>query len=69
MSRCRWRVLVQPHTCYAVARLPRLNGKQRSLYPHRLVMDAKPGHSVIHKDEDGLNDVKANLHIRSAPRE
>ena len=39
----RWRVLVQPHTCYAVARLPRLFGKQRSLYLHRLIVRAGAG--------------------------
>ena len=38
----RWRVLVQPHTCYAVARLPRLYGKQRSLHLHRLILNAVP---------------------------
>ncbi len=65
----RWRILVQPHTCYAIARLPRLFGKQRSLYLHRLVMDAKPGQSVWHTDKDGLNNVRANLRIRGAPRE
>ena len=60
----RWRVLVQPHTCYAVARLPRLYGKQRSLYLHRLILHAGPGERVEHKDHDGLMNCRANLRIR-----
>lgn len=60
----RWRVLVQPHTCYAVARLPRLFGKQRSLYLHRLIVRAGPGERVEHVDHDGLMNCRANLRIR-----
>ncbi len=60
----RWRVLVQPHTCYAVARLPRLYGKQRSLYLHRLILRARPGERVEHVDRNGLMDCRANLRIR-----
>ena len=60
----RWRVLVQPHTCYAVARLPRLFGKQRSLYLHRLVMNAGSGERVEHVNGNGLMNCRANLRIR-----
>ena len=60
----RWRVLVQPHTCYAVARLPRLYGKQRSLYLHRLILNAGPGERVEHVDHNGLMNCRANLRIR-----
>lgn len=63
-GRYRWRVLVQPHTCYAVARLPRLYGKQRSLYLHRLIVRAGPGERVEHLDHDGLMNCRANLRIR-----
>jgi len=57
-------VLVQPHTCYAVARLPRLRGKQRSVYMHRLIVNAGPGERIEHKDHDGLMNCRANLCIR-----
>ncbi len=60
----RWRVLVQPHTCYAIARLPRLFGKQRSLDLHRLILNAGPGERVEHIDHDGLMNCRANLRIR-----
>lgn len=65
----RWRVLVQRHTCYAIARLPRREGKQRTLYMHRLITSAKPGQTVWHADRDGLRNVKSNLRIWGTPRD
>ena len=60
----RWRPLVQGRTAYAVARLPRLRDKQRSIYMHRLIVQAKPRERVEHRDGDGLNNVRANLDVR-----
>lgn len=62
----KWRPLVQGHTTYAVARLPRKDGKQRSLYMHRLITDAKPGERVLHTDRNGLNNTRQNLHVQAA---
>lgn len=62
----RWRPLVHPHTVYAIARLSRLNGKQRSIYMHRLIMDAKPGQRCLHVDRDGLLNTRANLIVVTA---
>jgi len=64
----RWRPLVQGRTVYAIARLPRLRGKQRSIYMHRLVVEAKRGERVEHRDGDGLNNTRANLDVRSLLR-
>jgi len=66
VSPFRWRALVQSHTVYAIARLPSKDGRQRTLYLHRLVMDAKPGERVLHADRDGLNNTRANLSIQEA---
>ncbi len=60
----RWRVLIQPHTCYAIARLPMREGKQRTQYLHRLVANAGPGERVEHVDHNGLMNCRANLRIR-----
>ena len=62
----KWRPLVQGHTTYAIARLPRKNGKQRSMYMHRLITHAKPGERVLHTDRDGLNNTRQNLHVQVA---
>jgi AP2-like factor (euAP2 lineage) len=64
----RWRPLVQGHTVYAVARLPRLRGKQRSVYMHRLIVEAKPRERVAHRDRNGLNNTRANLDVRNLLR-
>lgn len=63
VRRHKWRPLVQRHTTYAIARLPRRDGKQRTLYMHRLIMGARPGEQVQHIDKDGLNNCCANLRI------
>jgi len=68
VRRHRWRPLVQGHTAYAIARLPRLRGKQRTVYMHRLVVEAKRGERVEHRDRDGLNNARANLDVRNLLR-
>src|SRR3990167_2024449 len=64
----RWRPLVQGRTVYAIARSPRLRGKQRSVYMHRLIVDAKPRERVAHRDRNGLNNTRANLRVRTTSR-
>ena len=64
----RWRPLVEGRTVYAIARLPRLRDKQRTLYMHRLVVEAKPRERVEHRDRDGLNNARANLRVRTTSR-
>ena len=64
----RWRPLVQQLNVYAIARLPRLRGRQRTLYMHRLVVEAKRGERVSHRDRNGLHNTRANLDVRSVPR-
>ena len=61
----RWRPLVQRHTVYAIARLPRLNGKQRSIYMHRLIVEAKPGERIAHRNSDGLLNARRNLVVHT----
>lgn len=56
-----WRVLVQPHGQYAIAALPRRNGKQQTLSMHRLILGAGSGQQVDHIDRDGLNNTRGNL--------
>jgi AP2-like factor (euAP2 lineage) len=64
----RWRPLVQGRTVYAIARLPRLRGKQRSIYMHRLIVEAKRNERVAHRDGDGLNNTRRNLDVRNLLR-
>lgn len=62
----KWRPLVQKHTVYAITRLPRLDGKQRTMYMHRLITGAQPGQKVLHLDGNGLNNTRANLRVVGA---
>jgi hypothetical protein len=64
----RWRPLVQQLNVYAIARLPRLRGRQRTIYMHRLIVEAKPRERVAHRDRNGLNNARANLDVRSVLR-
>lgn len=66
VSPYRWRALVQSHAVYAIARLPSKDGRQRTLYLHRLIVGAKPGERVLHADKDGLNATRENLSIQDA---
>jgi len=49
----KWRPLVQGRTVYAIARLPRLRGRQRTIYMHQLVVEAKRRERVQHRDGQG----------------
>jgi len=64
----KWRPLVQGRTVYAIARLPRLRGRQRTIYMHRLIVEAKRNERVAHRDRNGLNNTRANLDVRSLLR-
>ena len=64
----KWRPLVQQQTVYAIAMLPRLRGRQRTLYMHRLIVQARRGERVEHRDRDGLNNARANLDVRCVRR-
>lgn len=59
--------LVSPHRWHAVRIKKRWYacasvGKRR-IYMHRLIVGAKPGQQVDHKDVDGLNNRRANLRL------
>lgn len=46
---------------YAMTRTPREGGGQRTLFAHRLIMDAQQHEEVDHRDSNGLNNTRANL--------
>lgn len=46
---------------YAIARIVLPNGKNKSLFMHRLILGANPGQTVDHIDRNGLNNVRSNL--------
>lgn len=58
LSQWTWTYMPTKRTGYAVRyeRNPR-----RTIYMHRLIMDAARGKTVLHLDDDGLNNRRGNL--------
>lgn len=59
-----WQAQVRPHTVYARTMIWH-GGRQHELRLHRLIMDAKAGVLVDHKDGNGLDCRRENLRIAS----
>ena len=52
----KWSALKNKDKWYAVRSAPRKNGKQSAIYMHRVILGAKPGQQVDHKDGNGLDN-------------
>jgi len=65
VTQWKWTALPAPRTVYARRNVLGPNGKQKSLYLHRFIMQAQDGCDVDHIDGNGLNCTKANMRICS----
>ncbi|HXH79558.1 HNH endonuclease [Nocardioides sp.] len=63
VSGLRWSASRNPHTTYAITQIDR-----KTVYLHRLVMDATAGIEVDHKNGDGL-DCRRSTNLRLATRQ
>lgn len=63
VNQYKWTALKTPWTVYArrTVRLP--DGRQRSLYLHRFLMEPGDGVEVDHRDGDGTNCVRSNMRL------
>lgn len=59
VNQFKWRAWHHRNTWYAVADLPRVNGKSKRLYLHSFVLPGSP--EVDHRNRDGLNCQRSNL--------
>jgi len=64
LNQFKWKAQKATHSWYA-NRVEYINGKQRILYMHRVIICANKGQIVDHIDMEGLNNQKHNLRICS----
>ena len=58
VAQYRWRPSQSKMTCYAVTKID-----GRTVYMHRLILEAKPGEYVDHKNYDGLDNRRSNIAV------
>lgn len=61
VSQYRWQAVKPANTYYASAYIGTVDGKQKNILMHRLILDSKPGELVDHKDRNGLNNTRLNI--------
>ena len=61
VTRYKWYAIWNKGTWYARTSLPRVNGIQKHISMHRLILKATPGQQVDHRDGEGLNNRRSNL--------
>ena len=65
VSEYTWHRKPSSTTVYAATNIIGSNGKRTTLSMHRLILQAKSGQEVDHKDHDGLNNQRENLRLVS----
>lgn len=63
ISSFRWRTIVQKCSVYSIATKRVSTGVFKTVFMHRLILDAPSGVQVDHKDGDGLNNLASNLRL------
>lgn len=65
LNQWTWHYQPGPNTGYAI-RTEVVNGKKTTIRMHRLILGARPGTRIDHKDGDGLNNRRYNLRFCDA---
>jgi len=58
-----WYAMWEGRHWYAVRKSPSIDGKQHTIYMHRVVTNAQPGQQVDHANRNGLHNWRANLRL------
>jgi len=59
----KWRIERNRNTCYAKSQIKNANGEWKTIWMHRLIMDAPIQLQVDHIDGNGLNNTRKNLRL------
>lgn len=65
VSQYKWRVKKATNLNYAQAHSQCGDGKSKSIFMHRFVLNPAPGQEVDHIDHNGLNCTRANMRLCS----
>jgi len=63
IRRHKWQAFTDGHNWYACRGGTGAGGKKRTLYMHRVILEARKGERVDHADGNGLNNQRANLRL------
>ncbi len=62
LARLRWWAFKRGN-CWHAARTVKRNGTKRTVYMHRLLIEAPPGREVDHENGDGLDNRRSNIRL------
>jgi hypothetical protein len=63
LSKYKWCSAKKGNTFYAVRNTSIVNGKQHTIYMHKVIMNTQKGMDTDHRDGDGLNNQRENLRV------
>lgn len=65
VNQFKWYISGNGSRCYALRSLPRNGNKKPCISMHRFILDAPKNSEVDHRDNDGLNNTRANIRFCS----
>jgi len=63
LNQFKWCAMKLKNTFYAVRSSKTINGKQKTIYMHRVIMNPPNNMDIDHIDHNGLNNQKVNLRV------
>ena len=68
LNEFKWFAQKVKNTFYAGRNMPRVNGRQKTAYMHREIMNTPAEMETDHRDRNGLNNQRENLRVAKEKR-